>query len=98
MAAPSIENTILINIGDCMEMWTRGHLVATPHRVISSNEENKKFLSRYSAAFFFEPDMSCELKSFKKFENLIYEAKYSSKTYGEHINNKYNATYSSYKK
>lgn len=96
MPAPKIENTVLINIGDCMEIWTRGYLVATPHRVIQPNEEEKKGLSRYSAAFFFEPDMDCEMKQFKKFQDLAFETKYLSKTYGEHLNSKYNATYSTY--
>ena len=98
MPAPHIENTILVNIGDCMEMWTRGYLMASPHRVVNQDSVEKKSLSRFSTAFFFEPDMSCELKAFKKYEDLAYEAKYSSKTYGEHIHNKYIETYQNYKK
>ena len=94
--APIIEDTVLVNIGDCMEMWTSGYLKATPHRVVSSNEEDKKSLARYSIVFFFQPDLSCKLTPFQKFQDLIYEKKHLSKIYGEHANNKYNYSYSGF--
>jgi isopenicillin N synthase-like dioxygenase len=95
-SVPYVKDTILVNLGDCTELWTRGYLTATPHRVVNTIEEDKAALSRYSTAFFFEPDMSCELKPFEKFQNLNYEQKFFSKTYGEHITQKFVHTYDGY--
>jgi len=46
LSAPYVPDTIVINIGDCMEMWTNGYLTSTPHRVINPVGEHKN-LSRY---------------------------------------------------
>ncbi|MGI9317332.1 MAG: 2OG-Fe(II) oxygenase family protein, partial [bacterium] len=44
--APPIDNTFYFNIGDMMEAWSGGLLVATPHRVVNQGEE------RFSVPFF----------------------------------------------
>ncbi len=48
VAAPPIDGTLLINIGDCMERWTNGQFRSTLHRVI-----NQTGGERYSLAFFY---------------------------------------------
>jgi isopenicillin N synthase-like dioxygenase len=53
LPAPPIQNTILVNLGDCIEMWTHGFLRASPHRVVNTDLIEKKRLARYSTAFFF---------------------------------------------
>jgi isopenicillin N synthase-like dioxygenase len=48
VAAPPIEGTLVINIGDCMERWTNDRFRSTLHRVI-----NQTGSERYSLAFFY---------------------------------------------
>jgi isopenicillin N synthase-like dioxygenase len=50
LKVPIIPNTILINIGDLMEFWTKGLFKSTKHRVIFNNENMN--LNRYSIAYF----------------------------------------------
>jgi len=54
-AAP-IQGSILVNIGDLLEMWTGGDYPATLHRVIIPEEETKKKAARQSIVFFVHPD------------------------------------------
>ncbi|XP_078355240.1 putative iron/ascorbate oxidoreductase DDB_G0283291 isoform X2 [Oculina patagonica] len=49
-----IPGSFVINIGDCLEVWTKGLYRATRHRV-----KNSVAKDRYSAAFFFNPDAKC---------------------------------------
>ena len=47
VAAPPIEGTFIVNIGDLMEGWTNGRFKATQHRVVNTGKE------RYSMPLFF---------------------------------------------
>ena len=49
-AAPPIENTFVVNIGDMLEIWTSGVYKATPHRVVPGLSR-----ARMSMPFFFDP-------------------------------------------
>ena len=91
LPAPYIPNTVIINIGDCMEMWTNGFLKSTPHRVVNPQIE-KMGMPRYSTAFFFDPNLDCELKCFKKFEE-VNDTKFTSKTYRNHVFKIFDETY-----
>jgi len=92
LPAPYIPDTVIINIGDCMEMWTNGFLRSTPHRVVNPETSEKIHLSRYSTAFFFDPNMECELKCFDKFKE-INDTKMMSKTYRKHVFKIFDETY-----
>jgi len=50
IAAPPIDNTLVINIGDLIERWTDGRLPSTRHRVRNLTGE-----ARYSIAIFHDP-------------------------------------------
>ena len=50
------------------------------------------FYSRYSTAFFFDPDLKCETESLDKFKEFN-NTKLTSKTYGEHVLRIFDATY-----
>ncbi|KAF9114995.1 hypothetical protein BGX27_009214 [Mortierella sp. AM989] len=50
VAAPVISNTILVNIGDHLQMWTNGLLKSTMHRVMYNPQQLHS--SRYSIACF----------------------------------------------
>ncbi len=93
--APYIPDTILINVGDVMEMWTNGTLISTEHRVVNP-EDNHKEVSRYSIAFFFDPDLQTEIKALDKFISESNPPKYATKTFKDHLFGKYSATYSKF--
>lgn len=53
---PPTPNSIVVNVGDMLQIWTNNHLVATPHQVVNngvvSNETDTQVPERYSIAFF----------------------------------------------
>ena len=57
MAAPPIENTFLVNMGDMTQRWTNDLYQSTPHRVKSSTK------TRHSIPFFlncnFDSQVEC---------------------------------------
>jgi isopenicillin N synthase-like dioxygenase len=92
ISAPHFQNTVLINVGDVMEMWTNGLLKSTPHRVINPSD-GSQHRSRYSTVFFCDPDLDSEIECLKAFVSVDNPAKYSKKLFKEHLFSKYNATY-----
>ncbi len=60
IAAPPIEDTIVVNVGDAMQRWTNDRLSSTPHRVaVPLGVESQR--SRYSIALFCDPDPDVEI-------------------------------------
>ncbi|NHN83278.1 isopenicillin N synthase family oxygenase [Acetobacter musti] len=51
IAAPWIEDTFVVNVGDLFSVWTNDLYVSTPHRVV-----NRTGRERYSIPTFFSPD------------------------------------------
>lgn len=97
ISAPYYEDTVLINVGDVMEMWTNGLLKSTLHRVVNPTDEMKKSKPRYSTAFFCDPDLDAEINCIENFVSVQKPLKYPSKLYKEHIMGKYKATYENIK-
>jgi len=56
VSAKPIEGTVLINIGDFLEMMTSGSWPATHHRVVVPKEEWRKSTCRQSMVLFVDPD------------------------------------------
>ena len=56
IAADPIPGTILVNIGDVIEVVTAGRLRATKHRVLLPKSELARSTARQSMAFFAQPD------------------------------------------
>ncbi|MGF1537895.1 MAG: isopenicillin N synthase family dioxygenase [Elainellaceae cyanobacterium] len=56
IAAPPMPNAVLVNVGDLMQRWTNRQLRSTRHRV-AIPQNDKKDRSRYSIAFFCDPDL-----------------------------------------
>ena len=76
-----------------MEMWTNGVLKSTLHRVVNPIDDEKKLRSRYSTAFFCDPDLDAEINTIENFLSIQKPSKYPSKLYKDHIIGKYKATY-----
>jgi isopenicillin N synthase-like dioxygenase len=55
--APPINGTFVVNIGDMLEVWTKGIYRATPHRV-----RNQGTGDRISIPFFFDPNWNANLR------------------------------------
>jgi len=73
--AKPIPDTILINTGDLLELWSGGQFPATPHRVTIPKDETKRNTSRYCLSYFIYPDMAANVtpltgKVHPKFANL----------------------------
>ena len=66
--AVPIEDTVLINIGDMLQFWTRNRLKSTKHRVVNPNDPEKQKQARQSVAYFILPDDHVLVN-----EELIYE-------------------------
>jgi len=51
---PTVANSFVINLGEMLQAMTGNYLVATPHRVVATDE-------RYSAGYFHGPSLNAEL-------------------------------------
>jgi isopenicillin N synthase-like dioxygenase len=91
--APYHENTVLINVGDVMEMWTNGCLRSTPHRVVNPTDADKKLKPRFSTALFCDPDLETKIECIDKFVSEENPAKYPPVFYRDHLFGKFKATY-----
>ncbi|XP_064101018.1 uncharacterized protein LOC135211687 [Macrobrachium nipponense] len=56
--ADFIPGTVLVNIGDLLQLWTSGKFKATKHRVIIPEDEARRRKCRRSVVYFVHPDDS----------------------------------------
>lgn len=88
---PPIPGSFVINLGDMMEIWTRGALKAGPHRAKVSPSHH-----RLSVAMFYDPGFDCVISPIPLDKTLIPLEKTSVKLsmdfpihYGDYILKKY---------
>lgn len=77
--APPRPGAFVVNIGDTLEMWTNGELVATSHRVRKVNVE------RYSFPLFFACDYHVEVAPLPHFVSPERPPRYPPLKAGEHL-------------
>jgi isopenicillin N synthase-like dioxygenase len=77
--APPRPGAFVVNIGDTLEMWTNGALVATSHRVRKVSEE------RFSFPLFFSCDYDVEVAPLPQFVSAERPARYPAVKAGEHL-------------
>ena len=70
--------TFVINFGEMIQMWTKGRIKATPHRVIGGNQE------RISVPFFFNPRFDVNVAPWGSDEVTLA---------GDHLSRRYDETY-----
>lgn len=63
--APCLEDMFIINLGDMLQMWTKGLFVSTPHEVIHEHP-----VSRISIPFFIYPNIDAIIKPFGTEETI----------------------------
>ncbi len=88
LAAPSIANTFVCNIGDCLMRWTNDIYVSTPHRVV-----NRGGKERYSVAFFLDPNPDAAIECLPKCVTPQRPARYAPTTGAAYLRSRLDATY-----
>ncbi len=53
VAAPPVAGSFVVNVGQMLNRWSNGRLLATPHRVV-----NRSGRERYSVPFFYDPNVA----------------------------------------
>src|ERR1700676_1636940 len=76
--APPIPGTLVVNIGDMLELWTNGEFIATTHRVRNVPEE------RYSFPLFFNVDYHTVVEPLPRFASRDGRARPTLRA-GEHL-------------
>ncbi len=76
---PPVEGAFIVNLGDMMENWTNGELMATSHRVRRVSEE------RYSFPLFFACDYGTVVEPLPAFVGPDRPPRYPPLVAGEHL-------------
>lgn len=88
VSADPVPGTILVNIGDLLEMWSGGVYPATMHRVVIPNDERLRASARQSIPFFVHPDEEVIVKPLMGNTNKFPKIKAL-----DHANIRFNQTY-----
>ena len=80
------EDTIVVNLGDAMQVWTNDQYVAAIHRVLKRTNK-----ARYSTPYFYNPKSNAILKPIKDLSDQ--SDLYSSFTWKEYIQGRVNDNY-----
>ena len=79
VAAPPIEGTFIVNIGDMLEGWTNGRFKATQHRVVNTGKE------RFSMPLFFAADYHTVVEPLPAFVSEDNPPRYNRIVAGDHL-------------
>lgn len=90
VAAPPIEGTFVVNLGDMIPKWTNGLYHSNPHRVKNTFSKGQY---RYSIPFFYEPDYHAVITPVPGTLQEGEQAKFEPCTVGEHLEQMYNRSY-----
>lgn len=90
IAAPPLEDSFVVNLGDMMPRWTNGRFHSNPHRVrnVASGGE-----PRYSIPFFYSPDYLTRVEPLPGCVDAAHPPRFAACTVGEHLHERYVATY-----
>jgi isopenicillin N synthase-like dioxygenase len=79
IAAPPIDGTLVVNVGDLLGRWTNDRYASTPHRVI-----NRSGQERFSIATFYDPSFKAIVDP-RDLGTPAEECRYEPIAAGEHI-------------
>ncbi|CAG7822467.1 unnamed protein product [Allacma fusca] len=91
--ATPIADTVLVNLGDIMEIWTGGYFKATGHRVLIPEEEIRRRTPRQSIAYFVQLDDDWMITPLKSTENYKFKDNFESMSYAEFLDKRIGDTY-----
>lgn len=92
VAAPHIPGTVVVNTGDLMQRWTNHEICSTKHRVMIPAHE-KQGISRYSIAFFCDPNPDVEITCIESCQGRDRPALYPPILAGDYLLSRLQATY-----
>ncbi|MEO0438766.1 MAG: 2OG-Fe(II) oxygenase family protein [Pseudomonadota bacterium] len=87
---PPLTDSIVINSGDLLEVWSNGRYRSTWHRVLPQNAN----CDRYSIALFLDPDSATRVEALPSCVGPDRPARFATTTAGEHLQAKIEATHS----
>jgi isopenicillin N synthase-like dioxygenase len=89
LAAPPIDGTYVVNIGDLLGVWTNDRFKPTVHRVL-----NTSGAERYSIPFFFNPDYDTKVECLDICKPMDGSPPmYASTTCGQHLTKRFDSTF-----
>lgn len=88
IAAPPVEDTFVINIGDMLQRWSNDLFISTPHRVLNSSGRE-----RYSIPVFYDPDYNTLVECLPNCATAESPAKYPPIVAGDYITGRYDNSY-----
>jgi isopenicillin N synthase-like dioxygenase len=92
IAAPPVQNSFVVNIGDMLERWSNGVFTSTLHRVVNISGQQ-----RFSLPFFFDPDFDAEVACLPTCLPPGEAPKFAPTTAGLHLLEKINVSFSYHK-
>jgi isopenicillin N synthase-like dioxygenase len=93
ISAPCIPDTLLVNTGDLMERWSNHAFRSTKHRV-SLPTDDRRSQSRYSIAFFCQPDYEVEIACLPTCQSVENPPRYAPVLSGAYLLSRLQAAYS----
>ena len=70
--APPIDGTIVVNLGEMLQLATRGYFLATPHRVLNVERQHKNG-GRFSVPYFWNPRLDFCMERIELPKSLVWE-------------------------
>ncbi|MDF1486667.1 2-oxoglutarate and iron-dependent oxygenase domain-containing protein [Ramlibacter sp. H39-3-26] len=90
VAAPPMEGSFVVNLGDMIPRWTNGRYHSNPHRVRNLHSHGAP---RYSIPFFYSPDYEARVEPVPTCVLPGAAPRYEACTVGEHLRDMYRKTY-----
>lgn len=88
IAAPPVDGSFVVNIGDMMAMWSNGRYKSTPHRVLNPG------VARISMPFFTEPNPDTIIECLPHCHSEANPARYPAVMASDWLQKRFKATYS----
>lgn len=88
-AAPALNETILVNLGDALQRWTNDQFRSTPHRVALPADNSQ---SRYSMALFCDPNSEVEIACLPSCQ-ILEPLRYAPIQYQDYLQSRFAETY-----
>lgn len=92
LTIPPLPDTVIVNVGDLLQRWTNDRFWSAVHRVrLSQPQQTAR--SRYSIAFFCQPDFDVEIACLPACQSSDRPPRYAPIGSGEYLLSRLNATY-----
>lgn len=90
LPAPTLPETIVVNIGDALQRWTNHRLRSTPHRVVLPPDGQQE---RYSIALFCDPNPDVEIACLPSCQSAEQPSQYPPIRFQDYLQSRFAAAY-----